>query len=76
MASMVAQMVESSWSLGWEDLLEEGMATHSSSLAWRILWTEEPGMLQAMESQSIGHDWVTKYSTVIYIIFNLSSGAI
>ena len=34
-------------SLGWEDLLEEGMATHSSILAWRIPWTEEPGGLQA-----------------------------
>ena len=35
-------------SLGWEDPLEEGMATHSSMLAWRILWTEEPGGLQPM----------------------------
>ena len=84
MASMVAQMVKNLpamqetlvRSLGWEDLLEEGMATHSSSLAWRILWTEDPGMLQAMGSQRIGHDWATKYSTVIYIIFSLSSGAI
>jgi len=39
-------------SLGWEDPLEEGMATHSSILAWRIPWTEEPGGLQFMESQS------------------------
>ena len=38
-------------SLGWEDPLEEGMATHSSILAWRIPWTEEPGMLQSMGSQ-------------------------
>ena len=38
--------------LGWEDLLEEGMATHSSILTWRILWTEEPGGLQSTESQS------------------------
>ena len=39
-------------SLGWEDPLEEGMATHSSVLAWRIPWTEEPGGSQSMESQS------------------------
>ena len=39
-------------SLGWEDLLEEGMATHSNILAWRIPWTEEPGGLQPMGSQS------------------------
>ena len=38
-------------SLGWEDPLEKGMATHSSILAWRIPWTEEPGGLQSMESQ-------------------------
>ena len=37
-------------SLGWEDLLEKGMATHSSILAWKILWTVEPGWLQSMES--------------------------
>ena len=39
-------------SLGWEDLLEREMATHSSILAWRIPWTEEPGRLQSMGSQS------------------------
>ena len=39
-----------------EDSLEKGMATHSSILAWRILWTEEPGGLQSMGSQSVGHD--------------------
>ena len=38
--------------LGWEDPLEEGMATHSNILAWRILWTEEPGGLQSMGLQS------------------------
>ena len=43
-------------SLGWEDPLEEGIATHSSILAWRILWTEEPGGLQSMGSQRVGHD--------------------
>ena len=39
-------------SLGWEDPLEKGMATHSSILAWRIPWTEEPNGLQSLESQS------------------------
>ena len=43
-------------SLGWEDALEKGMATHSSILAWKIPWTEEPGRLQFMESQRVGHD--------------------
>ena len=43
-------------SLGQEDPLEKGMATHSSSLAWRIPWTEEPGGLQSMGSQRVGLD--------------------
>ena len=43
-------------SLGQEDPLEKGMATHSSILAWRILWTEEPGRLQSMGSQRVRHD--------------------
>ena len=43
-------------SLGREDLLEDSMATHSSILAWRIPWTEEPGGLQSMGSQRVGHD--------------------
>ena len=43
-------------SLGREDLLEEGMATHCSILAWRIPWTEEPGRLQSMGSQRIEHN--------------------
>ena len=41
--------------LGQEDALEEGMATHSSSLAWRIPWTEEPGRLQSMGLQRVRH---------------------
>ena len=45
------------WFLDWEDLLEEEMATHSSILAWRIPWTEEPGWLQSMGSHGVGHDW-------------------
>ena len=43
-------------SLGWEDPLEEEMATHSSILAWGIPWTEEPGGLQSMQSRRVGHD--------------------
>ena len=43
--------------LGQEDILEEGMATQSSILAWRILWTEEPGGLQSTGLQRVGHDW-------------------
>ena len=41
---------------GQEDPLEEGMATHSSILVWRIPWVEEPGRLQSMESHRVGHD--------------------
>ena len=45
--------------LGWEDPLEEEMATHSSILAWEIPWTEEPGGLQFVGSQRVGHNWAT-----------------
>ena len=63
-ASLVAQMVKNlpavqeTWvqSLGQEDLLEKGMATHSSILAWRIPWTEKPGEPQSMGSQRVRHD--------------------
>ena len=63
-ASLVAQMVKNplamweTWvgSLGWEDLLEEGMAIHSSILAWRIPWTDEPGRLQFLGLQRVRHD--------------------
>ena len=48
-------------SLGWDDPLETKMATHSSILAWEIPWMEEPGWLQSMESQRIGHDSVHTY---------------
>ena len=64
MTSLVAQIVKSlptmqeTWvqSLGWEDLLEKEMATHSSILAWKIPWTEEPGGLQSMGLQRVGHN--------------------
>ena len=66
-ASLVTQTTKDSacnvgdpvWSLGWEDPLEKEMATHSSNLAWRTPWTEEPGGLQSMRSQRVRHDWVT-----------------
>ena len=62
--SLMAQMVKNlptlreAWvrSLGWEDPLEKRMATHSRILAWRIPWTEEPGGLQSMGSQRVGHN--------------------
>ena len=59
--NMPARQVTQVWSLGWEDPLEEGMATYSSILAWIILWTEEPGRLQSMGSQRVRQDWVTKF---------------
>ena len=46
--------------LGREDPLEKEIAIHSSILAWKIPWTEEPGGLQSMGSQRVGHDWATK----------------
>ena len=63
-ASLVAELVKNlpamweTWvrSLGWEDPLEKGKATHSSILAWRIPWTEEPGGLLPMGSHRVGHD--------------------
>ena len=47
------------WSLGQEDPLQKEMATHSSIHSWKIPWTEEPGGLQCMGSQRVGHDWAT-----------------
>ena len=48
--------------LGWEDPLEKGVATHSSTLAWKIPWTEKPGRLQSIGSQGAGHDQATSLS--------------
>ena len=50
------------WSLGWEESLEKEMATHSSTLAWKIPWMEEPGRLQSVGSQRVRHDFVTSLS--------------
>ena len=54
-------------SLGWVDPLEEGMATHSSILAWKIPWTEEPGGLQSLGSQKVGFDRETNIHTILLI---------
>ena len=64
--------MQESWvqSLGQEDPLEMGMATHSSILAWRIPWTEEPGGLQSMGSQRVRHDWVTNTFTFIQNLYH------
>ena len=54
------------WSLGWEDPLEREIAIHSSTIAWKIPWTEEPGRLQSMGSQRVGHDWATSLFSCLY----------
>ena len=69
-ASLVAQRIKNplalweTWvqSLGWEDALEEGMATHASILAWRVPCTEEPVELQSIGSQRVRYDLVTEHS--------------
>ena len=66
------------WSLGQEDPLEEGMATHSSISAWRIPWTEEPVGLQSIGSQNVGHDWnylARKQATSNYLPHRLDSAS-
>ena len=75
--SLVAQMVKCLptmqktrvQSLGREDLLEKEVATHSSILAWKIPWMEEPGRLWSMGSQRVGHDWATSLSFFLQGIF-------
>ena len=58
-------------SLSWENPLEEGMVTHSSILAWRIPWIEEPGRLQSMGSQGVGQDWAQhSYQSTKRVISN------
>ena len=74
-ASLVAQRLKclpamrETWvrSLGREDPLEKQMATHSSVLAWRIPWTEEPGGLQSTRLQRVGHDWATSLSYTFFL---------
>ena len=73
LTSLVAQMVKclpamwETWvrSLGQEDPLEKEMATHSSILAWKIPWMEEPGRLQSMGLQRVGHSWVTSLHFIL-----------
>ena len=60
------------WSLGQEDPLEEEMATHSSILVWKIPWPEEPGGLQSVGLQRVGHEWATKHRS-IKLLGHLSS---
>ena len=72
-SSLVVQMVkhlpamQETWvpSLGWKDPLEKEMATHSSTLAWKIPWREEPSRLQSMGSQRVRHDWVTSLHFIV-----------
>ena len=76
-ASLVAQMVKhlpamrETWVqfLGREDPLEKEMLIHSSTLAWKIPWTEEPNRLQSMGSQRVGHDWATSLSLYFSLRF-------
>ena len=73
-ASLVAQLVKNpfamqeTWvrSLGWEDPLEKEMAAHSSTLAWKIPWMEEPGRLQSMGSQRVRHDGASSLFFIIH----------
>ena len=57
-------------SLGREDPVEKEMAVHSSTIAWKIPWTEEPGRLQFMGSQRVGHDWVTSLSLDWFLVWS------
>jgi len=74
-ASLVVQVIKNLpamwetgvWFLDWEDL-EKGMGTHSSILAWRTSWTEEPGWLQSMGSQRVRHDWAS-FTSLCYLVF-------
>ena len=79
LVSLVAQMIKNlpaMWetqvqSLGWEDPLEKGMATHPSILAWRIPWTEEPGGLRSVGLQRARHDWATN-TFIQYLSWKMS----
>ena len=68
------QEMQETWvqSLGQEYPLEKGKATHSSIPAWEILWSEEPGGLQSMGSQRVGHDWKwfsTQHAYILLVLF-------
>ena len=74
--SLVAQTVKhlptmwKNWvrSLGWEDPLEKKTATHPSTLAWKVLWTEDPGRLQSLGSHRVGHDWLNFGFSFLFIL--------
>ena len=78
-ASLVAQTVINLpamretwvWSLGWEDLLDKGMETHSRILAWKIQWTEEPCELHTLGSQRVIHNWATNTFFFFFIFLRL-----
>ena len=82
-ASLVAQMVKclptkretQVRSLGQEDPLEKEMANHSSIVAWKIPWTEEPDRLQSMGSQRVGHDWATSLTSLTCVTESLDCAA-
>ena len=76
--SLVAQRVESACSAGdpslipgWEDPLKKETTTHSSILSWRIPWTEEPGTLQSIASQRVGHNPSDLAHRYVYLVKNL-----
>ena len=73
--SLVAQLVKNlrlmRVTLGWEGPLEEGMAPHSSFLAWRIPWTENPGGLQSIGLQGVAHD-LSAYHTHTHSVLNMN----
>ena len=77
LASLVAQRVKGLptmqetwvWFLGWEDPLEKEIATHSSTLAWKIPWMEKSGRLQSMGLQRVRHDWATSLSLCLWSAF-------
>ena len=79
MASLVTQTVKCLpamwetrvWFLGKEDPLEKEMAAHSNILAWKIPWTKEPGRLQFMGSQKIGHDWALPFTSDVGQLFTI-----
>ena len=60
-------------SLGQEDPLKEGMATHCSIRAWRIPWIEEPDELQSFRSQRVGHEWVTNTFTLLFHMYKMEN---
>ena len=81
---LVAQMVKclpamwETWvqSLGWEDALEKEMATHFTTLAWKIPCTEEPDRQQSMRLQRVRHDWATSLLLIMDVLRSLSSNSI